>query len=128
MVIFNVIIWGAGGVLSQISHKIYSNSHKPSWETLKHHLLRKKPKETPKEIEDVAETDKKDDFKPEMMFGWASKYRLPIPSGKWAKWIFGIWHFATFLHIRDTFLVSRLLFLRGPAWKRTKRQRRFGGK
>ena len=30
---------GVGGILSQIAHKVYDNSHKPSWETLKHHLF-----------------------------------------------------------------------------------------
>ena len=51
---------GAGGVLSQISHKIYANFHKPSRATLKHHLfMAETPKKLPKEPEAVAENDKR---------------------------------------------------------------------
>ena len=30
---------GEADILRQVSHRIYANSHKPSWQTLKHHLF-----------------------------------------------------------------------------------------
>ena len=51
---------GVGGILSQIVHKIYANFHKPSWQTLKHHLFMENPqKKICKELNDVAENDKR---------------------------------------------------------------------
>ena len=49
-----------GGVLSQISHKIYANFRKPSWKTVKNHLFMAKiPKKLSKDLKDVAENDKR---------------------------------------------------------------------
>ena len=45
MMIPNVMIWGEKMFLRQVALRIYDNFHKPSWQTLKHHLLRRKPKE-----------------------------------------------------------------------------------
>ena len=51
---------GVGGILSQIAHNIYANSHKPSWQTLKHHLLVAKiPKKIFKDPKAVAGRDKR---------------------------------------------------------------------
>ena len=40
---------GMGWILSHIAHEIYANFHKPSWETLEHHLfMAETPKKLPK--------------------------------------------------------------------------------
>ena len=51
---------GVGGILSQVAHKIYANFHKPSCQTLKHHLFTAEiHKKLPKALNDVSENDKR---------------------------------------------------------------------
>ena len=51
---------GAGGILSQIAHKIYADFRTQSWETLKHHaFMAKITKKLFKELNDVTESDKR---------------------------------------------------------------------
>ena len=68
---------GVGDTLNRAGRRIFANFHKPSWQTLKHHLL---PAETPKELvrglNAIAENDKKGDFKQGRMFGGVAK--IPI--------------------------------------------------
>ena len=60
---------GAGGILSQISHKIYDNIHKPTWETLKRHLF----------MAEIAKTL----FKDPQLFRGAIKVRFQAGTNVW---------------------------------------------
>ena len=68
---------GIDAVLSQIAQKIYANSHKPSWQTLKRHLFTVGiPKKLFRGIKIIAENGTDDDFEQERMFGMVGK--IPI--------------------------------------------------
>ena len=97
---------GVGGILSQIAHKIYANSHNPSWKTLKHHLFMAKiPKKRFRDLKAISGNDKKkNDFKQERMFGRASKIPAANTSNELDALDFADYgNFATFLHIHDAF-------------------------
>ena len=85
---FQCYYLGPEGIPSQISHKIYANFHKPSWQTWKHHLrMAKIPKKLVRELKAGAENDKKDDFKQERMFAAVAKYLSQLIPSDWSKWI-----------------------------------------
>ena len=102
---------GMGWILSHIAHEIYANFHKPSWETLEHHLfMAETPKKLPKQPDSVARNDKRKIPKQEMMFDGVA---IPIANtfGELVEMDFADYgDFATFVHIRDAFHVSRQLF------------------
>ena len=74
MMISNVMILVMGGVLSQISRKIYENGHNPSLRTLKRHMcMAAIPKKRFREIKNVARGGKKEYSKQERSFGGGSE-------------------------------------------------------
>ena len=85
---------------------IFANFHKPSWQTLKHHLFTAKvPQKLFRKIKILAENDKKDEFKQERMFGRVAK--IPIAN------TFNELVEMDFVDYGDhaTFCTSRILFL-----------------
>ena len=119
---------GAGGVSSRIPHKIYANFHKPSRITLKHHLFMAETQRNPKEIDDVAENDKRAISNRK---GSSAGYRIPIANtfGELAEMDFsdcGDFPRPCAFVTLSTF--PGYYFLRGEKRKRPKRQRWRGGK
>ena len=96
---------GDEDISRQVALGIYANFHKPSWQTLKHHLFTVKiTKKLFKKIKELADSDKKGDFKQEMMFGRVAKISIANNSNEVVEMDFVDYGGqATFLHIRDTF-------------------------
>ena len=71
---FQCYYLGRDDILRQIALGIYDNLHRPSWQTLKHHLFTvKNPKKYFRKIKELSGNDKKDEFKQERMFGRVAK-------------------------------------------------------
>ena len=106
---------GADGILSQIAHGIYDNSHHPSWGTLKHHLLMAEiPKNIFKDPKAVAENDKRGDFEHERMFGSVTEIPIANTSNEFVEMGFlDYGDFATFLRIRGAFPRFSAIIVRG---------------
>ena len=91
--------------LERAATLIFANFHKPSWQTLKHHLFTAKaPRKLFRKIKLLSENDKKDEFKQERMFGRVAKIPIANTSNELFEMDFVDYgHHATFLHARDTF-------------------------
>ena len=95
---------GQEDILRQVAQRIYANSHKPSWRTLKHHMFPVGiPKKLFREIKAISGNDKKDDFNQERMFGRAAEIPIGDTFSELVEMDFVYYgDFATFLHVRDT--------------------------
>ena len=114
MAIFDVMIFEWGGALTQAGRQIYANFHKPSWLTLKRHLFSAIiPNKLFREIDAIAENDKKDDSKQERMFSGVAKIPIANTPNELVEMDFADRvYLATFLNIRDSFsLFSAIVFL-----------------
>ena len=116
---------GIETILSQISQKIYSYFRKPPWKTLKHHLFMAEiPKNLFRELRNIAENDKNDDFKQERMFGGVSKIPIANTFNELVEMDFVYYGGnAAFLIARDTFPRFRAIVLRGPRKSKNRRQK-----
>ena len=97
---------GRGDTLNQVGRKIYGNSHKSSWQTLKHRLFSAiTPSKLFRDAKAIAENDKKKgDFSQERMFTRVAK--IPITNtfrGLVEMDFADCGDLSTFLHIRDIF-------------------------
>ena len=93
------------GQLEKAADLTYANFHKPSWQTLKHHLSTSKvPQKLFRGIKILAENDKKDEFKQERMFGRVAKIPISNTFNELVEMDFVDYgDHATFLHIQGTF-------------------------
>ena len=104
---------GPDDILRQVAQGIYDNPRKPSRRTLKRRMFSVGiPKKLFREIQEISESDKMDDFKQERMFGRVAKMPIANTFNELADMDF-VDHgdLATFLHIQDIFTFSAIVFL-----------------
>ena len=65
---FPDVMIGRGGILRQVALRISADFHRPSWQALRHHCLAvKAQKKLFRQIEELGDNDKKDEFKQDRM-------------------------------------------------------------
>ena len=116
------MIWGED-ILRRYAQRIYANSHKPSWRTLKRRLFSVgTQKKVSRGIKEIAESDKRDDFKQERMFGRVAKIPIANTFNELSEIDFVDYgDLVAFLHIQGAFSRFSAIVFGGRRRKKNKR-------